>query len=263
MTSVSDVCARLDEIAPTKFAQSWDNVGLLAGDLAAPVRRVLLCIDLMPAVVDEAIRRKIDFVLAYHPPIFKPVTRLVTPSSNMESGVVRCIANGIAVYATHTAFDAARGGSNDTLAALCGADKTEALVERDDPDDGGIGRIGVLPKPTTLLKLARRLKRVAPAGCLSLVGKPEAPIKRVIVVVGAAGSLPFGTALGRRDAIVTGEIRHHDALTIDRMGTNAIAMSHWSSERPGLATLARALTAHFPGLKAELSRRDVEPFTRV
>jgi len=263
MTSVRDVCARLDEIAPMRFAQSWDNVGLLAGNLDAPVRRVLLCIDLMPAVVDEAIRRNIDFVLAYHPPIFKPVTRLVTPSSGMESGIVRCIANGIAVYATHTAFDASRGGSNDTLAALCGAVKTKALLQGEDPEDGGCGRVGVLEKPTTLLRLARRLKRSVQANCVSIVGKPDNTIRRVIVVVGAAGSLPFETALGRRDAIVTGEMRHHDALTVQRMGTNAITLSHWSSERPGLSALAASLKASFRGLKTELSGRDSEPFMRV
>ena len=97
-----------------------DNVGLLAGDLNARCRRALLCLDMMPAVVDEAIHAKVDLVVAYHPPLFKPVSRLVTPSGDMAGGIHRCIRQGIAIYSPHTALDVAPGGTNDVLAMLCG-----------------------------------------------------------------------------------------------------------------------------------------------
>ena len=104
---VADVCAALEEIAPIALAQSWDNVGLIVGDRNARVRRVLLCIDLTPEVAAEAVRRKADLVFAYHPPIFKPITRLTVPSRGTEAAVYRCVRHGIAVHSLHTALDAA------------------------------------------------------------------------------------------------------------------------------------------------------------
>jgi len=261
--TVASVCAELERIAPSRLAKDWDNVGLLAGDLRARVKRVLLCIDLMPDVVREAIRQRTDLVVAYHPPIFRPISRLVWPGPDMEANVMRCVAKGIAVYAPHTALDGAPGGTNDVLAKLCGAVELVPLEPEEDNPAVGMGRVGTLRDAITLTKLARRLKRRAKADCVSIVGNAEASIRRAIVVVGAAGSLPFGFALGPRDAIVTGEIRHHDALTILRRGTNAIALSHWSSEHPALDALANRLTSALPGARIQVSKTDREPFQRI
>ncbi len=357
----------LEEIAPTRLAQPWDNVGLLAGDLKARVGRVMLCIDLMPAVVSETIRKRCELVVAYHPPIFKPIDRLVAPGDHMEAGVLRCVARGVAVYSPHTAFDTVKGGTNDVLARLSdvinpqplqreivdsgeckivvqvapelvsdvshamfragagrGADEvarsfrvpgsgtTQAAgtirgsfqkgpIERSNEyriemtcprralaqvvdaihqahpqqtprfvvqplarvEQLGIGRIGLLRQSVSLLQLSRKLKRRTGASCVSMVGDPERELRRAIIVVGAAGSLPFSTKLNRHDVIITGEIRHHDALQVQRVGCNAIALSHWSSERPALAALAVKLKTALPAVKVLLSERDSEPFTRV
>ena len=120
--TLGDVCDGLEQIAPIALAQSWDNVGLLAGDPNAVVRRVMLCIDLMPAVVAEAIDANVELIVAYHPPIFKPLARLVADSRETDSQVFDCIAAGIAIYSPHTAYDAAEGGTNDVIAELCGID---------------------------------------------------------------------------------------------------------------------------------------------
>ncbi|MEK7732556.1 MAG: Nif3-like dinuclear metal center hexameric protein, partial [Planctomycetota bacterium] len=130
---MADVCAAMETIAPTALAQEWDNVGLLAGDLKAAVRRVMLTIDLTGPVVDEAVRKKIDLIVSYHPPIFKPISSLCAPGAGMESLVFRCIRKGVAIYSPHTALDAADGGTNDAIAQLCGIDQTEPLEYVDAP----------------------------------------------------------------------------------------------------------------------------------
>ena len=118
--TVGDVTGVLDEIAPPALAQSWDNVGLLVGDRDAPCRSMLCCIDLTPSVLDEAIASRCDLILAYHPPLFQPITRLLADSAGTDAIVHRAIAAGIAIYSPHTALDAAAGGANDVLAGLCG-----------------------------------------------------------------------------------------------------------------------------------------------
>jgi dinuclear metal center YbgI/SA1388 family protein len=365
-TVVADVCAAMETLAPTALAQEWDNVGLLAGDLQAAVRRVLLTIDLTAAVVDEAIRKKIDFIVSYHPPIFKPITSLRAPGSGMDALVFRCIRGGAAIYSPHTALDAAEGGTNDVLAELCGITQTEPLEYVDAPTEDqckfvvfvpsehvekvasaifqagaghigdysrcsfrssgegtflggettrpaigqrgkmesvqevrlesivrttdipkvlkamrdvhpyeepafdiyplkarplrGIGRCGRLSKTTTLEKLAQRLRLQTKANCVQLVGERDRAVDEAVIVAGAAGSLPFRISLSSRHVIITGEIRHHDALTIQRVGCTAIALGHWSSERPVLKPLARRLGKLLPKLSVSTSAADADPF---
>lgn len=115
--SVRDVVAELERIAPPQLSQSWDNVGLLIGDAAGPARRVMLCIDLTPAVLDEALRARCSMVMAYHPPIFKPISRVTADRSAVVYAAVR---SGLSVYSMHTAWDAAEGGLNDILADAIG-----------------------------------------------------------------------------------------------------------------------------------------------
>jgi dinuclear metal center YbgI/SA1388 family protein len=329
---------------------------------------MMLCIDLMPKVVDETIAAKAQMVMAYHPPIFKAVSRLVSPGPTPEAAVHRCIAHGLAVYSVHTALDAADGGTNDCLARLCGIQRTEPLeytesgpmeyklavfvpakeldrvseamfaagagriggyekcsfripgtgtfygTETTRPAVGqagrlefaeeirleavcpasclpavidairrehsyeepafdvyplvkrpvaGIGRVGPLPKAIALGALARKLKRAAEAAGVSVVGDPARVVERAVIVVGAAGSLPLGFPLGPSDVIVTGEIRHHDALAILRRDGSAVALSHWSSERPALKSLAARLRALLPGVEVLISTQDCEPFRPV
>jgi len=109
----------LEGLAPLGLAEPWDKVGLHVGDLAAGVRRALLCIDLTEAVLREAVSVKTDLVVAYHPPIFEPLTSVTT--EQVKSRIIyEAVRAGIAVYSPHTALDAANGGVNDWLAAGLG-----------------------------------------------------------------------------------------------------------------------------------------------
>ena len=119
MATIGDTEKVLNEIAPLRFAEDWDNVGLLVGDRREPCRGVMLCIDLSRAVLDEAEQAGVNFLLCYHPPIFKPMARLRADAVGMESLVWRAARLGCAIYSPHTALDAAEGGTNDAIAQLC------------------------------------------------------------------------------------------------------------------------------------------------
>ncbi|HEY3500536.1 MAG TPA: Nif3-like dinuclear metal center hexameric protein [Polyangiaceae bacterium] len=128
------VVAALESIAPVAHAEDWDNVGLLlepAGDRrdsAAPpqVARVLLCIDFSEPVLAEALAGDVDLVVAYHPPLFRPVNRLRArvPGERVFLAAARA---GLALYSPHTALDAAPGGVNDWLAGALGTGQRGAL----------------------------------------------------------------------------------------------------------------------------------------
>ncbi|MBU0639699.1 MAG: Nif3-like dinuclear metal center hexameric protein [Planctomycetes bacterium] len=113
--TVGEVYAALDAFAPFARAADWDNVGLLAGRMEWPARRVLLAIDLTDAVAREALAGSADIVLLYHPPIFKGI-RAVTPDARGPTGLLPdLLAARVALIAVHTALDEAVGGTNDIV----------------------------------------------------------------------------------------------------------------------------------------------------
>ncbi len=125
---VSEVVSALERIAPPRLAAKWDNVGLLVGDGSADVNRLLLCIDLTEAVLAEAARAKAQMVMAYHPVIFKPVSRVTAQDAAIVYHAAR---QGIAVYCMHTALDAAPGGADDALADVLGLSDRRPLIPAD------------------------------------------------------------------------------------------------------------------------------------
>lgn len=116
---IADLAQAIESIAPPSLAEDWDNVGLILGDpdeaLAGPV---LLTIDLSEAVADEAIALKAGAIVAYHPPIFSPVKRIVggPGSSPTQRIALKLLRAGIGVHSPHTALDAAGEGMTDWLA---------------------------------------------------------------------------------------------------------------------------------------------------
>jgi len=119
----------LAALAPTALAEEWDNVGLLIGRRCDPVGRVLLAIDLTEKVLAEARRKRAEMVMAYHPPIFKPLAKLTGAAAPTVLDAARA---NLAVYSMHTALDAAEGGTNDVLAEALGAAGAKPIVARAD-----------------------------------------------------------------------------------------------------------------------------------
>jgi dinuclear metal center YbgI/SA1388 family protein len=129
--NVAALARALEAIAPLSYAEDWDNVGLLAGDPSAPVTRALFCIDCTRAVVAEALEHGCEAIVAYHPPLFRPITRVVGGSV-----VYDLVRRGIALYSPHTALDAAEGGTNDVLADAVGLGPDRAPIRATSLKDG-------------------------------------------------------------------------------------------------------------------------------
>jgi dinuclear metal center YbgI/SA1388 family protein len=112
---LSVILAALEKIAPLSLAESWDNVGLLAGDPAQDISSILLTIDYSNPVAEEARTAACDLIVAYHPPLFHAIKRLTAGDAVFDA-----IRRGAAIYSPHTALDGADGGTNDLLADVLG-----------------------------------------------------------------------------------------------------------------------------------------------
>ncbi|HUS45666.1 MAG TPA: Nif3-like dinuclear metal center hexameric protein [Phycisphaerae bacterium] len=126
MTTVADILAALDRLAPFRLAEEWDNVGLLVGDAGRPVERVLVCLDTSDGVCDEAERTGADCLLSHHPLFLNPVRRF-TGETVAGRLALRLARDGRALIAAHTNLDAADGGLCDLLARRVGLVELEPL----------------------------------------------------------------------------------------------------------------------------------------
>lgn len=115
MLKVKDYYNAIDEIAPFRLAESWDNVGLIVGGACDSANKVMLALDVTNKVIDEAVESDIDLIITHHPVIFHPLKSL-----SSSSLVYKLAAHGIAVISAHTNLDIAQGGVNDALAEKIG-----------------------------------------------------------------------------------------------------------------------------------------------
>tara|TARA_R110000868_G_scaffold147359_8_gene368822 strand:+ start:2830 stop:3924 length:1095 start_codon:yes stop_codon:yes gene_type:complete len=111
---IQDVINYLEELAPLAYAEDFDNVGLLVGHKNTEVTSVLVTLDTLENVVDEAIAKKCNLIVSFHPIIFNGLKKL-TGKNYVERVVMKAIKHDIAIYAIHTALDNAIQGVNDMI----------------------------------------------------------------------------------------------------------------------------------------------------
>jgi len=126
VSTVADVTAALDALYPPALAEGWDAVGLVCGDPAAPVRKVLFAVDPVLAVADEAVAGGYDLLVTHHP-LFLGGTTSVAASDPRGAVVHRLVSNGCALFVAHTNADRARLGVNDALAEVFGLRDTQPI----------------------------------------------------------------------------------------------------------------------------------------
>jgi dinuclear metal center YbgI/SA1388 family protein len=357
-----DLVAAMEEIAPARFAESWDNVGLLVGDPRQDVTRAMLCIDYTPEVACEAAGAKCDAIIAYHPPIFETLKRVTAGSVIFDA-----IRRGVAIYSPHTALDVATGGTNDMLADAIGisaddrgplrliepkADqyKLVTFVPQEHVEkvaqalfDAGAGRIGDYTQCSfrspgtgtffgedgtnpavgqkgkleqtaeirieTVMPIARlnevltalrrshpyeepafdlvqlaaapeklgqgrlgrvdgtdradiiaRIKKELSLPHLLIAGPLRGPVRTAACCAGACNDMFKDALSAKADLYLTGEMRHHDAITAANAGMTVICTLHSNSERAVLKRLIARLNALLPDFPVVQSVHDRDPF---
>lgn len=120
------VASIMENIAPKRLAENWDNVGLIIGDGASVINKIMVCLDLPLWVLDEAIDNDVDMIITHHPIIFNPLKK-ITNDTALGKKIIKLIKNNISVYTSHTNFDIAEGGLNDIFAKQLGFEKTEII----------------------------------------------------------------------------------------------------------------------------------------
>lgn len=126
---VQDVIDHLEELAPLSYAEDFDNVGLLIGDRNTQITGILVTLDTLEEVVDEAIQNKCNLIVSFHPIIFSGLKK-ITGKTYVERVVLKAIKNGVAIYAIHTALDNASLGVNNMICEKLGLIDRQILIPK-------------------------------------------------------------------------------------------------------------------------------------
>ena len=246
MTTVRAIEQTLYDWAPRELAESWDNVGLLVGDPDAPVSRILVALDIAPAVVAEAADTGCQLIVAHHPVMNCAWHQVQTLRTDDRQGRVltELVRHGIAAICMHTNLDAAEGGVNDVLARTLGLDGLEMLT------DEKIGRIGTLKCEIPLVEFLPFV--IKSLGCHGLryvsCGKS---VHRVAVGGGACGCYISQAISAGCDTFVTSDLKYNDFL--DTEGINLIDAGHFPTENVICGPLAAYLRRAFPAATVSVS----------
>ncbi|MCC5848697.1 MAG: Nif3-like dinuclear metal center hexameric protein [Verrucomicrobia bacterium] len=253
--SPAQLIQRLETLAPPELAAEWDNTGLLLEPASIrPVRQVLLTLDLTPEVTAEALASEVDFIVAYHPPIFSGLKRL-TLADPLTRSLLQLLEAGVAVYSPHTALDAAPGGVSDWLCKAVSCAEIEPIE--------GSGRLITLETALTPQALGEALGRHLNLPYLRHAPGYHGPesIRTLALCPGAGASLLRDV---RADAVFTGEMRHHDILALANAGTHVFLSEHSHTERPYLAVFRENLKNLLPDdVRVTLSKTDRDPVQLV
>ena len=256
MSTIQDIYQEMQRIAPLERAESWDNPGLLV-DCGGEVRRVLVALDITPEVTEEAAEKGCQLIVSHHPVIFSPLKKL-----SGQDVPFRLVQKGISAICMHTNLDAAEGGVNEVLAGIFGMRNWEPFAE-------GCGRVGEID-PIAVPELARKARQLLAPRCnLPQAGETVPvkysdtgrPVRRLAVISGAGGGCWQDALAVGADCLLTGEADHHDALDAKRLGLSIVALSHYATEFPALASVAARLREAFPEVEVFLSTEDRDPYT--
>jgi dinuclear metal center YbgI/SA1388 family protein len=126
---IKEILSILEEMAPLAYAEDFDNVGLLVGDSNNETKGVLVCHDALENVIDEAILKKCNLVVCFHPILFSGLKK-ITGKNYVEKAIIKAIKNDIAIYAIHTALDNHQNGVNKIFCDALGLINTKVLIPK-------------------------------------------------------------------------------------------------------------------------------------
>jgi len=260
--TVADLVELLDRRFPPERAEPWDRVGLVLGEPAAPVRRVLFVVDCVPETVEQAVATGAQLIVSHHPLLLRGVSS-VAATTYKGRIVHRLIRSGVALFTAHTNADVSNPGVSDALAERLGLVATRPLRPASDGADWGSGRIGRLPAPLTLRGLTHLVARSLPltAWGVRAAGGPDRQVSTVAVCGGAGDAFLADALAAGVDAYLTSDLRHHPASEfVSEDGPALLDAAHWATEQPWLHAVAAHLRAS-TSVETVVSDLDTDPWT--
>ncbi|MDR2891082.1 MAG: Nif3-like dinuclear metal center hexameric protein [Alistipes sp.] len=245
---IKDIVAPLEEFAPLSSQEPYDNAGLIVGSPYDEATAALICVDVTEEVLDEAIEKGANLIIAHHPVIFHPIKQL-GGDDNVSRVISKAIKNDVAIYACHTNLDRAHNGMSHLLAQKLGL-RNIAVLDPDEPQketttepktetgietttrqkmQTGFGAVGEFPEPVETLDFLRSVAKTLAIETIRHSRPPRETIRRVAIVTGSGGDGLEKAIEAGADVFLTGDVRH-DRFVAAQNRILLADIGHWESE---------------------------------
>jgi dinuclear metal center YbgI/SA1388 family protein len=215
----------LNKVASFDVSCEWDNYGAVL-DCGLDFERALFALDASDETIARAKKLGCGAVVSHHPAIFGQGLKKLSSTD----AVVQAAMNRISLFNVHTCWDAAEGGVNDVLCDRLGVTDVKKF---------DFGRMGLLSADSAK-ELAEHVKKSLNAGNVSYI-EGKSPIEKVAVVGGAGGDYIAEAKQAGCDALITGEVKHHEMLLARQLGLNVVCAGHFATEVVSIGALRRAV----------------------
>lgn len=258
MPKIKELIAAIEEVAPLRLQESYDNTGLQVGDPDAEATGTLLCVDATASVVDEAARRGYNVIVSHHPLLFHGV-KCVAGRSRPEVVLAEAIRRGITIYSSHTALDNSSQGISHRMARMLGLHDVSTLVPATPGGTEGFGAVGALARPLSPAEFLELVNSTFHCAALRYsAGYPGREICRVALCGGSAAEfLPQAIAAGAQ-AYVTADCKLNQFLDYaDRI--LLVDAGHYETEQCAVDIFSEILTEKFPNFAVATSTAECNP----
>lgn len=254
---VRDICTLVENFAPLKLQEDYDNAGLILGDPAAQVKAVLVCLDVSEAVLDEALEKGCNMVVSHHPLIFRGI-KSITGKNPQERTLIKAIQNKIAIYAGHTNVDAVMDGVNGKICEKLNLSSTAILVPKENMSNVGAGMTGFLTRALEEKDFLILLKQVFGSKMLRHSALTGRKINKVAVCGGSGSELiPAAIAEGA-DAFITADVKYHRFAEVDDK-LLLIDAGHYETEQFTKDLFLELISKNIANFAVHSSQRETNP----
>jgi dinuclear metal center YbgI/SA1388 family protein len=240
---VRDIQDLMEKFAPNYLKESYDNVGLMVGDLNSEVTSILVALDCTLEVIKEAIDKGCNLILTHHPVLFiKPNS--ITAESLQGRKIIELIKNNINVYSSHTNLDVVKNGLNDIVTELLGYNRWN-VIENSYQElhikNQGIGRLVFFEEPVCLKDVCNKVKKSLNISHLRYAGEDAMLIHKLAIINGSGEDYFEAAFKAGADCIITGDTTYHFVSDYKEMGIGIIDAGHFETEWPAMRVVADIL----------------------
>lgn len=254
--TVHHIVQILHEWAPPKTKMDYDNVGLLIGSSEQPAETIMVCLDVTKDIVEEAIVKNIDLIVAHHPLIFKKLAN-IQPDKGHGNIIYQLIKHDIAVVAAHTNLDAAPNGVSYQLAESIGLRDINFLDPYEDHPNTGMGTIGHFETAYQQDQFLSHLAKHLNAPCIRYAGNVGS-VKKVAVCGGAGVFLKQKAQQAGADAFVTADVKYHDYF-LEKDDFLLADVGHFESEYPIVEAIKQVILEENTDLTVLIADTNTNP----
>ena len=259
---IKEVIKEIEEYAPLALQESYDNAGIQVGDVEQQATGVLLCLDVVESIIDEACKLDCNLIISHHPVIFTPLKSL-TGRNYIERCIIKAIQKRIVIYSAHTNLDNAVGGINYKIAEKIGLQNIQILspLKNSVPNvsgQGGAGVVGELACSQSEQAFLHNLKNIFHLDSLKYSPLRNKEVKKIAVCGGSGSFLISDAVASGADVFITGEAKYNDYYNVEK-NILLVVIGHYESEVCTKEIFFEIIRKKFPNFAAHFSNINSNP----